>query len=511
MSSPPRTPTHRPTSSHRRHPSSLDMSHSRRQSFNRPSSRSGYSPTTPCSSREFDHSSPAQHFDGGRDDGGGLGNLADELGEWGSEDEEMGSEFGEELEQPHGVATSIGTAVEHDGSTGAASALDLNGVRDSGVAMQSSPSTQSRATLSPGAAIRTKKHNRQRSLYDGSDYGEDSDLENEGISPALESRMAAVESLARRGMEENGSASDEVVKRVTEHLRDLGSQIAVENGATRLKTAHDSLTTHLTHQSRVLTSLTASFTGPRAIIPSPDAIEELLPLVEQTLQSLPHSSTDPIVSLSHLTLSTRELLQHLSNVSDTLHMSRQTTTNAARRLRTSKEQLHEWKRETERTTEGREFIEQGDWDRRLREREAKRACGEVMEGFEEACGLWRKRLCEGLGVASQDFPVDSREAWPQNDTSTEPSEPAALGKKELINRPETPMDKPPELREFAPAPPGIRNFSRPSSSSSRFSNRSWVESVSPVSPRQKRKQSEKQQKSSSDSTFRFSDDEMAQN
>lgn len=167
-----------------------------------------------------------------------------------------------------------------------------------------------------------------------------------------------------------------------------------------LKTAHDSLTTHLTHQSRVLTSLTASFTGPRAIIPTPEAIEELLPLVEQTLQSLPHSSTEPVIALSHLTLSTRELLQHLSNVSDTLHMSRQTTTNAARRLRTSKEQLHDWKRETERTDEGREFIERGDWDRRLREREAKRACGEVMEGFEEACGLWRKRLCEGLGVAS---------------------------------------------------------------------------------------------------------------
>ena len=45
---------------------------------------------------------------------------------------------------------------------------------------------------------------------------------NEGISPALDSRMAAVESLARRGMEENGSASDQVVKRVTEQLRDLG-------------------------------------------------------------------------------------------------------------------------------------------------------------------------------------------------------------------------------------------------------------------------------------------------
>ena len=235
MSSPPRTPTHR------RHPSSFDMPHSRRQSFNRPSSRSGYSPITPRSSHEFDHGSPAQQFGGGRDNGGGLGNLADELGEWGSEDEEMDSEFGEELEQPQEDVATIGTAVEHDGSTGIQGVVGLNGVRDSGVAMQSSSSTQSKATLSPSAAIRTKKHARQRSLYDGSDYGDDSDLENEGITPALEARMAAIESLARRGMEENGSASDEVVKRVTEHLRDLGSQIAIENGATR----YNSPSTHL--------------------------------------------------------------------------------------------------------------------------------------------------------------------------------------------------------------------------------------------------------------------------
>lgn len=99
-------------------------------------------------------------------------------------------------------------------------------------------------------------------------------------------------------------------------------------------------------------------------------------------------------------MSTRELLQHLANVSDTLHMSRQTTANATRRLRTSKEQLIEWKRDNDKTEEGRAYIERGDWDRRLREREAKRACANVLEGFEDVCGTWRKRLCEGLGVAS---------------------------------------------------------------------------------------------------------------
>lgn len=231
MSSPPHTPNQRPASSHRRQPSSLDLSYntpSRRQSLNRRSS--GYSPITPRSSHEFEHSSPAQHFDGGG--GNGLGNLADELGEvWDDDEEEEGleDEFGEELDVPQDELIGIGTAVEHDGSSGIDNAATINGVRDSGVAMQSS----SPVGLSPESAAKSKKHSRQRSLYDGSDYGEDSDFENEGISPALETRMAAVESLARRGMEENGSASDQVIKRVTDQLRDLGSQIAIENGATR--------------------------------------------------------------------------------------------------------------------------------------------------------------------------------------------------------------------------------------------------------------------------------------
>ncbi|KAA8615095.1 hypothetical protein PtrSN002B_008259 [Pyrenophora tritici-repentis] len=364
MTSPPGTPTDRPASSHRRHPSSLDMTHntaSRRQSFNRRSS--GYSPITPRSSQDFDHESTHQ-FDGGGD-GNGLGNLADELG-------------------------------EHDGSYGVESAASINGVRDSGVAMQDS----SPAGLSPESAVKTRKHARARSLYDGSDYGDDSDLENEGISPALESRMAAIESLVRRGIEENGSASDEVVKRVTKQLQNLGSQIAIENGATRLKTAHDALATHLTHQSRSLTSLSASFSGPRPILPDPDTIEELLPLIQSTLELLPYPSTEPLVAISHLTHSNRELLQHLANVSDTLHMSRQTTATATRRLKVSTEQLQDWKRESDKTKEGQDYIEHGDWDRRLKEREAKRACASVLDGFEDVCGKWRKRLCEGLGVAS---------------------------------------------------------------------------------------------------------------
>ncbi|PSN70294.1 hypothetical protein BS50DRAFT_310063 [Corynespora cassiicola Philippines] len=403
MSSPPQTPSQRPASSHRRHPSSLDLSQQtppRRYSMNRRSS--GYSPVTPRSTHGFEHDSSALNIDGGD---GGLGNLADELGEFYDDDDEVAEGDFDEMDLPREDMNGIGVAIDHDGSTGPASvagSVGANGVRDSGVALRSSsPSVESRATLSPQAAAKARKHNRARSLYDGSDYGDDSDFEaNEGISAGLEARMAAIDSLARRGLEENGSASDQVVKRTADQLRDLGSQIAIENGATRLKTAYDALGTHLNHQSRTLTSLTASFSGPRAIMPDPDAIDELLPLITTTLDSLPHPSPEPLVHLSQLTLSTRELLQHLSNVSDTLHMSRQSTMNATRRLKSSKDQLGEWKRDLDLQEEGIRWIEKGDWDRKVREREAKATCGSVVDGFEEVCGQWRARLCEGLGVAS---------------------------------------------------------------------------------------------------------------
>jgi hypothetical protein len=385
---------------------------------------------TPRSNNEFEHGSPAQTFDGASD--GGLGNLADELGDvWSEDDEGAEGEYAEDIEPQEGVSK-IGMALDHDGSVSLENGtpVSVNGVRDSGVVMEeSSPETGSKTggsktgsktTLSPQAARQNgKRHQRARSLYDGSDYGDDSDLEgNEGISAGLESRMAAVESLARRGLEENGSPSDQAVQRVVERLKDLGSQTSIENGATRyvqpeplishepnsiprrLKTTHDALTSHLTHQSRQLTSLTSSLSGPRAVLPSPTDIDELIPLITTTLELLPYSSPDPLYSMSQLTLSTRELLQHLSNVSDSLHMSRQAQANAARRLKSSKEQLGEWKREQEMRERGVAWVENGQWDRKLKEREAKRECGSVVDGFEEVCGMWRKRLCEGLGVAS---------------------------------------------------------------------------------------------------------------
>lgn len=78
-------------------------------------------------------------------------------------------------------------------------------------------------------------------------------------------------------------------------------------------------------------------------------------------------------------------------------MSRTAHNDASRRLRVAKEQVADWKREGVARDEGIRFLEQGDWDRRLGGREVGRECRDVVDGFEEVCGMWRQRLVEGLG------------------------------------------------------------------------------------------------------------------
>jgi hypothetical protein len=145
----------------------------------------------------------------------GLGNLADELADAWDEDEGEGDDEEEpdmnfQDGEPEGMVTG-----------------------DSGVDVTSSPPrTKDTATnLTPPA--QSRGHRRQESNYDGSDYGDDSDLEPPGIPSVLQTRMDMVESLARRGTEDTGTDRDGVIQRVIEGLRDLGSQSGVEGGATR--------------------------------------------------------------------------------------------------------------------------------------------------------------------------------------------------------------------------------------------------------------------------------------
>lgn len=189
--------------------------------------------------------------------GGGLGNLADELADAYSDDEEGDEYYDDEEEQR--LQQQFGTGGQGAPDISLSEADEDGGdstpqQRDSGVdvAPGSSPrsgsgpdrprernASLSLPTANGGAGHGGRRggggggHKRVGSAYDGSEYGSDSDLDSPGMPTSLVAKIDAVESLARRGIEDNGSATDGVCKRLTEGLRDLGSQAAVEGGASR--------------------------------------------------------------------------------------------------------------------------------------------------------------------------------------------------------------------------------------------------------------------------------------
>ena len=241
MPSSPHTPTRRhrfssiERSSTHSSPTTLQKSpiysrHGRKSSINSVSSPSSTRPRSSHSNNlEFGASHSLQAEDG---TASGLGNLADELAETWEEDNDN---------------------VPHEGNTGTQNVYGqptlINGFEDRGrpilefhhdrahLPPRSQENAVDHRSLSPPKQSTRLKHRRKSpdiSDYDGSDYGDNSDLEkDDGISASLEHRLAAIESLARRGAESNGSEGDTVVTRVAESLRDLGSQAAVETGATR--------------------------------------------------------------------------------------------------------------------------------------------------------------------------------------------------------------------------------------------------------------------------------------
>jgi hypothetical protein len=135
--------------------------------------------------------------------------------------------------------------------------------------------------------------------------------------------------------------------------------------------------------------------SPLSAPPTPEVIDALLPLLLSITESIPRPSTTSLTTLSTLNGLTADLIETLSYLSDTLHMSRQTTTAAARRLKSALELVAEMRREEELREEGERWLRRGNWGERLGKRECARVCGEVVEGFESVCEGWRRRLLEG--------------------------------------------------------------------------------------------------------------------
>jgi len=172
-----------------------------------------------------------------------------------------------------------------------------------------------------------------------------------------------------------------------------------DHRACRLITAHSALTTHLSHQTRQMHNLTYPLLSPLVPPPEPEAIDELLPLLMALPESMPRPVTKAYDSLAALHSLTTDLISSLNYLSDNLHMSRQTTTTATRRLKSAKELVAEMKREDELREEGERWLTRGNWGERLEKRECAGVCGDVVGGFEEVCNSWRARLLEQAGSA----------------------------------------------------------------------------------------------------------------
>jgi hypothetical protein len=158
-----------------------------------------------------------------------------------------------------------------------------------------------------------------------------------------------------------------------------------------LTNAVTSLTSHLTNQTRHLTVLLQPHVSPLSI-PSPEMISDLHPLITDLIISLPPPPTTPLPAIHALTTTSAELQTSLAILSDSLHMTRQTTSLAARRLRSAREVVETLRREMREAEEGLQWLEAGSWEKKLRNREAASVCDEVVGGFEEVCERWRRRI-----------------------------------------------------------------------------------------------------------------------
>ncbi|EER29314.1 hypothetical protein D8B26_008036 [Coccidioides posadasii str. Silveira] len=356
-------------------------------------------------------------------DGGGLGSLADELANaW-----DDGYEYGYGGEDTSGLQDGEGmVSIDGVDSPTSDNASYIESIHDMGIGMggglSHGDSGSGEDQLKPPRQ-RLKGHSRHRrheSLYDGSDYGNDSDFDEPGdMSPGLEAQMAGIDDLVRWSKADE--TSNELIDQFIGLLRELGGQAGIENSTTRLITAHSSLVSHLTHQTRSLQTLTHPLLISSFPTLSPDAIDDLLPLIDSILPNLPfpdqhqsthhrtdststsdpdhssahsrsHSHTTPLLSLQSLLSQTSDLTHTLRTLNDTLHESRQLTSTASRRLKTVRELVIEMRREGEAREEGIRWIEKGGWDAKLAAREAGTVCQSVVSGFEAVCGEWRNRL-----------------------------------------------------------------------------------------------------------------------
>jgi hypothetical protein len=303
--------------------------------------------------------------------GGGLGSLADELAALGDdysdeedEDEEEGMGSGAENNEWRGERSDSPTAAYDD--SGILSAP----VGVGGVGVHPTP------TRSVSGAMQLRRA--------------PSPISDEDVEEELDEKISAIERLAldqKKLLREEDAEDGGVVNRLMAGLQSLPSQNPLEAGSTRLITAHSALSSHLLNQTARLRDLGFAVSA-AGLPPPPDTADLLLGLIEL----IPRNSIEPLQELNAVHNLTMSLISQLSFLSDSLHMARQSSMAARRKLQAAKEACADWRRELEMVEYAQRWIEDGDWDARCKRREAAIVCSDVTSGFEDVCRGFEEKL-----------------------------------------------------------------------------------------------------------------------
>ncbi|KAK5198993.1 hypothetical protein LTR92_001464 [Exophiala xenobiotica] len=328
----------------------------------------------------------------------GLGNLADELEQaWDDEDESQ-TNFLEGLRE--------GDIEQEPSALGLQSPYGINDMHDFGFGMvvQSPRPAQQYDGASPTLHVpaqpkdlrshtdTSRGHQRHESAYDGSDYGPDSDPDEERdlLPPILRKRIHDLQKLTRMCVNPEDAVSEGggTIKRTIQSLKDLGPQGSIEYGVTRLITAYTSMASHRTNKTRDLFTQSHSLLYGGIMNLPEEMIDLLLDEINNLGSTVPFlRPQNPLLSLQILASQTEELNHTLRSLTDLLQESRLAANAATRKLKSVRDMVEDMNVEEELVENSILLIQAGDWDRRCRTRQAAKTCQEVCAGFADRWGL----------------------------------------------------------------------------------------------------------------------------
>jgi len=207
------------------------------------------------------------------------------------------------------------------------------------------------------------------------------------MQSGLDASIADVAGLASFDISTNENPIPAFLQSLTSLPSESGLELYSRDYSRSAAKVANSMTTSLQTFSLQISSVLSSH------LLSSNDIENLLEDLNTLAPSIPQP--DISTALSRTTRSTESLLDVLSSLSDTLHMSRETSVTASRRLQTTRELTTQARKELDQAEAAQRWLEENEVEQRISGRESAKTCRELLAGFEAVCGVMRERLVAG--------------------------------------------------------------------------------------------------------------------